>query len=68
MIITSGVQLIRMQPLTECATAGCPVVTADFNITNLMPKAHNDPASDQQQALDKQRVASSIPIGVPYNL
>lgn len=32
-----------------------------------MPKANNEPASDQQQALDKQRVASSIPIGMHSN-
>ena len=51
---------------TVVCTAGCPVVTSDFNVTNLMPKSSNEPTPDQQQMLDKQRVASSIPIGANH--
>lgn len=42
--------------------AGCPVVTADFNPSNLMPQSSNQPGPDQTQSLGRQRVASTIPI------
>ena len=46
---------------TLCWLAGCPVVTADFNPSNLMPQSSNRPAPDQSQPLGTERVLSTIP-------
>ncbi len=46
------------------SVAGCPVVTSDFNPSNLMPQSSNQPTPGQSQPLGRQRVPSTIPVGM----
>ncbi len=48
------------------SVAGCPVVTSDFNPSNLMPQSSNQPTPGQSQPLGRQRIPSTIPVGMHF--
>lgn len=61
--VSSGCPVIGAQGIQQSLPAGCPVVTSDFNPSNLMPQSSNQPAPEQSQPLGRERVASTIPLG-----